>query len=168
MGAPANGRGPLGLIRSRRIRHRCPINPIRSRTQRLSPFRRCAHSPVRPWLLTPLLYPLYSPNSLFTVLTRRLLAPQSLVCLYRNAKDKGAAIGSTGFKPLDAGAVGKSETIRCRRTTLEKFLGSISGRLGESGSAPVCVSNSKRRSVRWLLSGDQRDDRLDHDQYSSV
>jgi hypothetical protein len=141
------------------------------RRDRISPSgpRPFAGAPIRPFahsLLAPL--PLYSPNSLFTVLSHRLLAPQSLVCLYRNAKDKGAAIGSTGFKPLDAGTLGKPETVWCRRATLEQLLGGISVSLGESRSASVCVSNPKRWGVRWLLAWDQRDDRLDHDEYASV
>jgi hypothetical protein len=48
-----------------------------------------------------------------------------------DAKDKSTEIGSPGFKPLDARAVGEPEALRIGRTTFKQLLGSIQGRLGK-------------------------------------
>ena len=85
-----------------------------------------------------------------------------------DAKDKSTEIGSPGFKPLDARAVGEPEAVRIGRTTFKQLLGSIQGDLGKSGSTSLCVSNFERRGVRWLLAGNQRNDRLDNEQQPSV
>jgi hypothetical protein len=59
-----------------------------------------------------------------------------------DAKDKSDEIGSPGFKPLDARAAGKPETVRIARTTSKQLL-------GISGSASLRVSNFERRGRRW-------------------
>jgi hypothetical protein len=64
-----------------------------------------------------------------------------------DAKDKRTEIGSPGFKPLDARAVGEPETVRIGRTTFEQLLGSIQADLGKSGSTSLRVSNFERRGM---------------------
>ena len=69
-------------------------------------------------------------------------APTSrLRVLETDAKDKSTEIGSPGFKPLDARAVGEPEAVRIGRTTYKQLLGSIQGSLGKPGSASLRVSN---------------------------
>ena len=86
-------------------------------------------------------------NSLSTVLYGRGPYFKHPRALETDAKDKSAEIGSPGFKPLDARAVGEPETVRIGRTTFKQLLGSIQGDLGKSGSTSLRVSNFERRGM---------------------
>ena len=45
-----------------------------------------------------------------------------------DAKDKSTEIGSPGFNPLDARAMGEPEAVRIGRATFKQFLGLLVGR----------------------------------------